>query len=136
MANTRRGRKSARQTGKAKIVPAPKSVQNQQQAANKIKRPHRYRPGTVALREIRKYQKTTELLIPKLPFRRLVREVTQMYKMDYKYQLSTLVALQEATEAYLAGLFEDAQLCATHAKRATIMPKDMALALRIRGEPY
>lgn len=99
-----------------------------------VKRPHRYRPGTVALREIRKYQKSTELLIRKLPFQRLVREVAQTYRTDLRFQSSALLALQEASEAYLVGLFEDTNLCALHAKRVTIMIKDMQLARRIRGE--
>lgn len=97
-------------------------------------KPHRYRPGTVALREIRRYQKSTELLIRKLPFQRLVREIAQDFKMDLRFQTSAVGALQEAAEAYLIGLFEDTNLCAIHAKRVTIMPKDMQLARRIRGE--
>jgi histone H3 len=99
-----------------------------------IKKPHRYRPGTVALREIRKYQKSTELLIRKLPFQRLVREIAQEFKTDLRFQSSAVLALQEASESYLVGLFEDTNLCAIHAKRVTIMPKDMQLARRIRGE--
>ena len=99
-----------------------------------IKKPHRYRPGTVALREIRKYQKSTELLIRKLPFQRLVREVAQEFKSDLRFQSSAVLALQEASESYLVGLFEDTNLCAIHAKRVTIMPKDIQLARRIRGE--
>ena len=99
-----------------------------------LKRPMRYRPGTVALREIRRYQKTTELLIRKLPFSRLVREVTQDFKTDLRFQAQAIMALQEAAEAYLVGLFDDTNLCAIHAKRVTIMPKDMQLARRIRGE--
>ena len=95
---------------------------------------HRYRPGTVALRDIRKYQKSPELLIRKLPFQRLVREIAQDFNMDLRFQSSTVLALQEAAEAYLVGLFEDTQLCAIHAKRVTIMPVDMQLARRIRGE--
>lgn len=98
-----------------------------------IKIPHRYRPGTVALREIRKYQKSTELLIRKLPFQHLVREVAQDYKCDLRFQSTALMALQEAAEAYLVSLMEDTNLCALHAKRVTIMPKDMQLARRIRG---
>ena len=98
------------------------------------KKPHRYRPGTVALREIRRYQKSTELLIRKLPFQRLVREIAQDFKSDLRFQASAVLALQEAAEAYLVGLFEDTNLCAIHAKRVTIMPKDMQLARRIRGE--
>ena len=99
-----------------------------------VKKPHRYRPGTVALREIRRYQKSTELLIRKLPFQRLVREVAQELMTDLRFQTSALMCLQEAAEAYLVGLFEDTNLCAIHAKRVTIMPKDMRLAQRIRGE--
>lgn len=99
-----------------------------------VKKPHRYRPGTVALREIRKYQKSTELLIRKLPFQRLVREIAQDFKTDLRFQSHAVLALQEAAEAYLVGLFEDTNLCAIHAKRVTIMPKDIQLARRIRGE--
>merc|ERR1711959_449141 len=99
-----------------------------------IKKPHRYRPGTVALREIRKYQKSTELLIRRLPFQRLVREIAQEYKTDLRFQTSAVLALQEAAEAYMVSLFEDTNLCAIHAKRVTIMAKDIQLARRIRGE--
>lgn len=99
-----------------------------------VKRPHRYRPGTVALREIRKYQKTTDLLIRKLPFQRLVREVAQNFKTDLRFQTAAVMALQEAAEAFLIGLFEDTNLAAIHAKRVTIMSKDMALAIRLRGD--
>lgn len=98
------------------------------------KKQHRYRPGTVALREIRRYQKTTELLIRRAPFQHLVREIAQGFKTDLRFQSSALMALQEACEAYLVALFEDTNLCAIHAKRVTIMPKDIHLARRIRGE--
>lgn len=100
----------------------------------RVKRPHRYRAGTVALREIRKYQKSTELLIRKLPFQRLVREIAQDFKTDLRFCSGAVLALQEASEAYLVSLFEDTNLCAIHAKRVTIMPKDLQLAQRIRGE--
>lgn len=103
-------------------------------ATGGIKKPHRYRPGTVALREIRRYQKSTELLFRKLPFQRFVREIVQDYKPDTRMTSQALGAIQEAAEAYLVGLFEDTNLCAIHAKRVTIMPKDMQLARRIRGE--
>jgi len=97
-------------------------------------KPHRYRPGTVALREIRRYQKCTDLLLRRLPFQRLVREVSQDLKGDMRWQSTALLALQEAAEAYLVSLFQDTNLCAIHAKRVTIMPRDMQLARRIRGE--
>ena len=98
------------------------------------KRRHRYRPGMLALKDVRRYQRTTDLLIRKLPFQRLVREIAEMHKVDCRFQGTALLALQEAAEAYLVGLFEDTVLCAVHAKRVTIMPKDMQLARRIRGE--
>ena len=98
-----------------------------------VKKPRRYRPGTVALREIRKFQRSTELLIRKLPFQRLVKEVAQGFNTELRFQSAAVLALQEAAEAYLTGLFEDTNLCAIHAKRVTIMPKDMQLARRIRG---
>jgi histone H3 len=98
-----------------------------------VKKPHRFRPGTVALREIRKYQKSSELLIRKLPFQRLVRDIAQDFKADLRFQASAIAALQEAAEAFLVNLFEDTNLCAIHARRVTIMAKDMQLARRIRG---
>ena len=99
-----------------------------------LKRPRHYSPGTVALWEIRRYQKTTKLLIRKLPFACLVREIAQDFKTDLRFQREAISALQEAGEAYLVGLFEDTNLCAIHAKRVTIMPKDIQLTRRIRGE--
>ncbi|CAH2084228.1 unnamed protein product [Euphydryas editha] len=113
---------------------AMKSVRKTAAATGGVKRPHRFRAGTVALREIRRYQKSTELLIRKLPFQRLVRELAQDFKTDLRFQSSAVMALQEASESYLVGLFEDTNLCAIHAKRVTIMPKDMQLARRVRGE--
>ena len=94
----------------------------------------KFRPGTYALREIRHYQKGSVLLIRKLPFQRVVREIAADLRPDIRFQSSTLLALQEAAEAYLVRLFEDTNLCAIHAKRVTIMPKDILLARRIRGE--
>ncbi|KAJ6996510.1 histone H3 [Populus alba x Populus x berolinensis] len=113
---------------------ATKAARKSAPTTGGVKKPHRYRPGTVALREIRKYQKSTELLIRKLPFQRLVREIAQDFKTDLRFQSHAVLALQEAAEAYLVGLFEDTNLCAIHAKRVTIMPKDIQLARRIRGE--
>jgi len=99
-----------------------------------IKKPVRFQKGTLALREIRRYQKSTDLLVKKLPFQRIVREVAQDFKTDLRFQATALAALQESTEAFMVGLFEDANLSAIHAKRVTIMPKDILLARRIRGE--
>ncbi|CAN7949952.1 unnamed protein product, partial [Ixodes pacificus] len=86
---------------------ATKAARKSAPATGGVKKPHRYRPGTVALREIRRYQKSTELLIRKLPFQRLVREIAQDFKTDLRFQSSAVMALQEASEAYLVGLFED-----------------------------
>jgi histone H3 len=98
------------------------------------KKPHRYRPGTVALREIRKYQKSVDLLVRRLPFQRAVREIAQDFKTDLRFGGSALLSLQEAAESYLVGLFEDTNLIAIHAKRVTIMAKDIQLCRHIRGE--
>jgi len=103
----------------------------------------RYRPGTVALREIRRYQKSTDLLLRKLPFARVVRDIALDMITDagqeygdagLRWQSSAILALQEASEAFLVHLFEDANLCAIHAKRVTIMTRDIHLARRIRGQ--
>ena len=104
------------------------------QPAEGKKKPHRYRPGTVTLREICRYQKSMELLIRRLLFQRLVREIAQDYKARLNFASGAILALQEAVEAYLVGLFEDTNLCAINAKRITIMPKDIQLARCIRGE--
>lgn len=105
--------------------------------ANRGRKKHRYRPGTVALRDIRRYQKSTKLLIRKLPFQRLVRQIAQDTVGDkdkqYRFTPAALEALQEASEAYLVSLFEDANECAIHAKRVTVMVKDIKLTKRIRG---
>jgi len=99
------------------------------------RRKRRMRPGERALREIRQYQNSTDLLIRRLPFARLVREIQQgLARQTYSWQASAILALQEAAEAHLVGLFEDCNLCAVHGKRVTIMPKDMQLARRIRGQ--
>ena len=98
------------------------------------RKPHRYRTGTVALHEIRQFQKSTELLIRRLPFQRLVRVIAQDFKGRLNFASGAILALQEVAEAYLIGLFEDTNLCAIHAKRITIMPKDIQLARRIWGE--
>ena len=122
------------QEARNKAVKRTNAVKRNRQVTGGIKKPHRYRPGTVALREIRRFQKSTELLIRKLPFHRLVREIAQEFKTDLRFQSTALDALQEASEAYLVGLFEDSNLCAIHGRRVTIMPKDIQLSRRIRGE--
>jgi histone H3 len=112
----------------------PKSGKIAKIAGAGVKKPHRYRPGTVALRDIRKYQRSTDLLIRRLPFQRLVREIAQDLTVGLRFQHSAVMALQEAAEAHLVSVFEDSNLCAIHAKRVTIMPKDIRLARRIRRD--
>ena len=94
----------------------------------------RFRPGVMALCEIRHYQKSSALLIRKLPFQRLVREIAQDFKTDLRFQAAAMLCLQEVAEAYLVGLFEDMNLCVIHGKRVMIMPRDLQLARHIRGE--
>jgi len=135
--NMARTKQTARKStgGKApRTQLANKAARRSGPQTNGVKKPHRFRPGTVALREIRRYQKSTELLIRKLPFQRLVREIANDRKRDLRFQSHAIMALQEAAEAYLVDLFEDTNLCAIHAKRVTIMVKDIQLARRIRGE--
>lgn len=138
--------KQAAQKKTSAVVPVPVGVggkcprkqlalQKTSPAERPVKKPHRYRPGTVALREIRRYQKSTELLIRKLPFQRLVKEIAweQLGLKDIRFRSLAICALQEAAEDFLVRLFEDTNMCAIHAKRVTIQPKDLALARRIRG---
>ena len=111
-----------------------------------IKKPHRYRPSIVALREIRRYQSSTENLIKCTPFQRLIREISQEYRIcpdgpetpsvQVRFQSTAIAALQEVAEDYIVGLFEDVNLLAIHARRVTIMPRDIRLALRIRGNHH
>jgi len=142
MARTRPQKIGGSAAGRAKQV-AKKRAQLTQPAARKpaptglVIRPHRYRPGTRALMEIRKYQRSTHLLLRKLPFSRLVREILREYfarpGWEFRWQAQAMLAIQEAAESYLVRLFEDANLCAIHAKRVTIMRRDIQLARRIRG---
>ena len=100
-----------------------------------VKRPRRHKPGVVALREIRRHQKSTETLIGKAPFQRLVRKICwDVVRTDLRFQSTALLALQEAAEAHLVGVAEDANLCAIHINRVTLFPRDLQLARRLRGE--
>ena len=99
--------------------------------------PQRYRPGTVAQWEIRRYQQSTELLIRRAPFDHLVRELVQDLRHgghELRISPAAITALQEVAEAYLVLLFEDTNLATIHAKHVTIMPKDIQLARRVCGE--
>ena len=124
----------AAQTAQAKPLPGGRSALKRGPATGGVKKPHRYRPGTVALREIRKYQQSCGLLLRRLPFHRLVREIARDCNSQIRFAVDAVDALQHATEAYLVGLNEDTNLCAIHGKRVTIMRKDVDLARRIRGE--
>ena len=96
-----------------------------------VKKPHRFRPGTVALREIRRYQKSYDLLIRKIPFQRVVREIAQTIQSDLRFQSLAILALQEAAEDYLVRMFEQVNLCAIHGGRVTIKAKDILLWRRV-----
>ena len=115
-------------------TPEQKKKIHEARMQGRLVKPHRYRAGTATLKDIHHFQKTTALLIQRLPFQRLVREIAQDYKTDLQFQLVAILCLQEAAEAYLVRLFDDANLCAIHARRVTIMPRDIKLARRIRGE--
>ena len=116
-------------------APPKKQLRTRAEREQKKKKgPYRFRPGTVALREIPKYQKSTELLIRKLPFQRLTREIVVEFRENIRSSSTSLLALQEATEYFLTQTFEDANLCTIHSKRVTILPKDIALVKRIRGD--
>jgi histone H3 len=121
----------------AAVVARDAAVQRLRQKNACVKKPHCYCPGTAALREIQKYQKGTDLLLGKAPFQCLVREITHdvLKKMGICFQSTSMLALQEASEAYLINLFHNANDCAIHGKRVTIMPKGFQLALRIQGGP-
>lgn len=93
----------------------------------------RYKAGTVALKEIRRYQNSTDLLIRKLPFQRFVRNIAQQYKADVRFQAPALACLHESLEAYITGVFEDANACAVHARRVTVLRRDLDLVDKIRG---
>jgi histone H3 len=122
--------------GSKKTAPAKGGVKpaSQKSQADGEKRKIRYKPGTVALREIKRYQRSTNLLLPRASFQRVVRSICMELDNSLRFQSQALVALQEAAEAYLVGIFEDANLCCIHARRVTIRKQDMELARRIRGE--
>ena len=122
------------EVGKKWSTFAKKEPRSQSDKASAQHQQHRYRPGMVALREIRRYQKSTELLIRKLPFQRLVCEILQGFGVWFRVTPAMMMALQEVAEVYLVQLLEDSNLCAIHAKRITIQPKDIQLARRIHGE--
>ncbi|XP_026144101.1 histone H3-like centromeric protein A isoform X2 [Carassius auratus] len=115
-------------------TPPPSRARRTSGPSASPRKKHRFRPGTRALMEIRRYQKSTGLLLRKAPFSRLVREVCQTFSRgQMMWQGYALMALQEAAEAFLVRLFSDANLCAIHAKRVTLFPRDIQLARRIRG---
>ena len=122
-------KKSAAKKANAKKAASPK-------AEGATGRKFRFRPGTVALREIAKYQKGTQLLLRKAPFQRLVRALATSQKENLRWSASAVAALQEAAEAQVISLLADTNLCAIHAKRVTIMSRDVQLARRLRGERF
>lgn len=130
MARTKETARKAKSLGSKKVKKSKKTT------TSGVKKSHKWRPGTVALREIRKYQKSTELLLRKAPFQRLVRELATAHKDGLRFQSSAVQAIQESTEAYIISLLSDTNLCAIHGRRVTIMAKDVHLARRLRGERF
>ena len=136
MARTKHTARKALDGAAMRTVQASKNiaVKAPRKPPHQMQKRRRFRPGTVALREIRRYQKSTDLLIRRAPFQRIVQEIVRSIRNDLRIQAAAIKGLQEAAEAYLVGLFEDSNLCAIHAKRVTIMPRDVQLARRIRRE--
>ena len=120
----------------SKASKADKAKKKTAPAEGGMKKQRRFRPGTVALREIKRYQKATTFMLAKAPFQRFIRAICDGIDGQLRFQSQALIALQEAAESYLTGLFEDANLCAIHASRVTVMKKDLELARRIRGERF
>ena len=123
-------KKSAAKKSNVKKASSPKA------ADGTSGRKHRFRPGTVALREIAKYQKGTQMLLRKAPFQRLVRSLATSQKENLRWAASAVAALQEATEAHIISLLGDANLLSLHSKRVTLMSRDIQLARRLRGERF
>lgn len=126
--------KQSKKTGPAKGGIKPTASQKSQKSQEGDRKKPRYKPGTVALREIKRYQKSTALLLPRAPFQRIVKSICMEIDNTLRCSSQGLLALQEATEAYMVGIFEDASLCCVHAKRMTLRKQDLELARRIRGE--
>lgn len=128
--------KNSASTGGKKVIGGRKKGTPSRRGGETPKK-RRYRPGTKALKEIRQYQRSSDLLIRKLPFCRLVKQLCQDHFARpgevYRWQGTALEALQHAAEDYLVKLFEDANLCTIHAKRVTVMVRDIQLARRIKG---
>ena len=127
---------SKKMSVKAKDKKIKKTAPAEGGMKDKDAKKRRFKAGTVALREIKRYQKSHEMLLPRAPFQRLVRSIVTDMDHQLMFQSQALVALQEASEAYIVSLFEDTNLCAIHAHRTTIMKKDMLLARRIRGDRH
>ena len=120
----------------AKRALGQKKAKKSASGSSGMKKSFRWRPGTVALREVRKMQKSTDSLIAKAPFSRLVREVAESHKAGLRFQASAVAALQEATEAFVVSLLSDSNVVALHANRVTAMPRDLQLVRRLRGERF
>ncbi len=134
MARTKIG--GQRPNARKPVLPKRRRIEDEEEKDEPPAKKHRFRPGTRALFEIRKYQRSTDLLLSRAAFARVVREIAQQFKFDLRWQPLAVEALQEAAEAVLVRLFEDANLCAIHARRVTVQPRDMQLAKRIHGRSW
>ena len=133
-----RTKKAAVKSGGGKVPRKSFKTRGRSHQHGGVKKPHRFRPGTVALRQIRKYQKSTDLLIRKLPFQRLVKEIVHKAfpNLDLRFQSTALLTLQEAAESFLVNMFNDVNLIAIHGNRVTIYPKDIKLWKRLMGGTF
>lgn len=130
---TRNGNLTSKRLRERRPIEVATSTTNQaQRSSRKKNRSSGRKKEIIALREIRRYQKSTELLIPKIAFQRLAREISQSFKDNMQFQVNSLEALHEAAENFIVRLMEDANLCAIHAKRVTVMPRDIKLAMRLQ----
>merc|ERR1712157_152012 len=129
MGNMARTKQTARKSTGGKAPRKKSAIQGSSQGTKKL----RYKSGMVALKEIRRYQKSTETVVRKAPFQRMVRDFTSKIRDDMRYQAQCLSALHEAFENYIVGLFEDGLLAANHAKRVTVMPRDINIVGKLRG---
>lgn len=131
-----RAKETARKASKGVTRKSSSKQAKKASGGSGVKKPRRFRPGTVALRQIKQFQKSSDLLLRKAPFQRLVREVSQTGKDSLRFQSAAILAIQEAAESFIVSLLADTNLCAIHTRRVTIMPRDIHLARRLRGERF
>lgn len=130
-----RTKQDARKPSSGQGKPTPAKLPRPPASKGGVQKRHKYRYGTVSLNsDLGRYEHSTAPLIPALPFQRVIKEVVSEFKSDFRIQSSAMMAVQQASEVYMVRVFEGSQLCAFHDKRVTVMPKDILLTMRLRGE--